>query len=148
MAAPAILMAQATLSTISTFAAVEARNKQARFEADIARQQADYQRRLAESESATLRRRADRMLGQQAAKFAASGMDLSSGSALLAQQSLASEAEIEALQRRNAGYIQAASYENSARSGLSRARAAAQQDHLSMGTRLLGDFDKLSRIWP
>jgi hypothetical protein len=128
------------MDVISTMAGVDARNKQARYQADIALQQAEYQRKLAESEAASIRRQANRALGKQAAKFAAAGFDLSSGSALLVQQSTASEAEMEALRIRNGGLLQGMKLDGSANLALSEARSAAQKDYLSLGTRLLANF--------
>lgn len=140
------LIAKTAIDVVSTMAGADARNKQARYQADIARQQAEYQRKLAASEAATVRRRADRALGQQAAKFAAAGLDLSSGSALLAQQSLASEAEMEALRIRNGGLLRGMELDSSANLALSRARSAAQDDYLGLSTRLLTSHEKWRQL--
>lgn len=139
MGTPAILVTRA-LSTISTFAQADARNKQAGYEAEWARQQAEYQRRLAEAEAAKIRRNANRVLGQRAARFAAAGFDLGADSILLAQQSLASEAEMRALEARNDGIYRAASLNATANLTRARARSANQQDYLSLGRYLLGDI--------
>jgi hypothetical protein len=131
---------------VSTISGVDARNKQARYQAEIVRQQAEYQRKLAESEAATVRRQADRALGRQAAKFAAAGFDLGSGSALLAQQSMASEAEMEALRIRNGGMLRGASLDSSANLALSRARSEAQDDYMGLSTRLLTNYGKWRQL--
>ena len=144
MGTQALLLTQAAVETISTISEAKARSKAARYEADAARQQAEYQRRLAERDADTLRRKADRVLGRQVAKFAAAGMDPGSGSALLAQQSLASEAEIEALEIRNAGYLRAASFDRSAGLTLYRAREAERQIYRKLGTSLLSRFESKS----
>jgi hypothetical protein len=140
MGAPQLLIAKTAIDVVSTIAGADARNKQARYQADIARRQAEYQRRLAESEAATVRRQTNRALGKQAARFAAAGFDLGSGSALLAQQSLASEAEMEALKIRNGGLLRGMELDSSANLELSRARSKAQQDYLGLGTRLLANY--------
>jgi len=140
------LIAKTAIDVVSTVAGADARNKQARYQAEIARQQAEYQRRLAESEAAGVRRQANRALGRQAAKFAAAGLDLGSGSALLAQQSMATEAEMEALRLRNGGLFRGAELDSSANLALSRARSATQDDYLGLSTRLLTNYGQWRQL--
>jgi hypothetical protein len=80
-----------------------------------------------------LRRDSDFALGRQAAAFAAAGLDPGSGSALLAQQSLAGEAELEALQIRNAGLLRAQSLSSSAGLTAFRGRSQAQRTYAAIG---------------
>lgn len=129
--------ANEAISSVSKAQQARAQSKAARWEAEIAQRQATYQRSLADAEAARVRGDSDRLLGRQIAAFAAAGFDPASSSALLAQQSLASEAEMEALQIRNGGRVRAASLDRSAALALSRARAAGQQQLSGFGTRLL-----------
>lgn len=135
-----LLAAKVATQVISEVQQTRAESKAARFQAAIAHQQAAYQRILADAEAARLRRRANRDLGRQITMFSAAGIDPGSGSALLAQQSLAGEAELEALAIRNGGAMRAAELENSAALTLHRARASAQQRFATLGTRLLADL--------
>lgn len=142
MGGTALFIASAATAAISTISGVNARNKQAQFQADVARQQAEYQRRLADSKAATMRRDANRALGRQFAHLAANGFDGDSGTALLTQQSLATEAEMEALNMRNEGLYRGFGLDADAHMVTRKARDAATQDYLGLGTSLLSDYYK------
>jgi hypothetical protein len=131
------LAAGTALSMASQVQQVRGQSKLARYEANVAQQQAMYQRRLAEAQSARVRSDGERLLGRQIAALAAAGLDPASDSALLAQQSLASEAELEALEIRNGGLVRAHALDRSAELTLQRSRLAADRTYAEIGTRLL-----------
>ncbi len=112
---------------------VQAQSRLARYQADIARQQADYERQVAAADADQTRRDTDLALGSRIASLAAAGVDPASTSALLAQQDLASQGELQALRLRNGGAVRAASLDRSADLALRRARSFS-------GTALLNGF--------
>jgi hypothetical protein len=138
-----LLAAQIGMQVMQQAQQSRAQSKAARYEAEIARQQATYERSLADADAARVRRDSNALLGRQMARFAAAGMDVGSGSALLAQQSLAAEAEMEALRIRNGGTIRASALERSADLTLRRARDSARQGFASLAPGLLANMSSM-----
>jgi hypothetical protein len=82
--------------------------------ANIATQNAALARIDAKAEETRVRKSAEKLKGTQRAAFAASGVELGTGSPLLVLADTAREAEIEALTVRNRGEIKATGFEREA----------------------------------
>lgn len=85
--------------------AAQAQQKQAKTEANILREQAERERQQAAADSAEFRDQQARVLAQRRAVMGGSGVDLSTGSPLLAAEDFAGEAELQALKIRNGGEV-------------------------------------------
>ena len=112
-------------------------NNQARFRAALQRQQADRAQQEAAAQAADIRRRRSREESRLRARLAASGVDTSSGSALLALETLSGDAELEALTSINRGAAQASGSNAAATGLLAGGEFAEQSAYLDAGTSLL-----------
>ncbi len=128
---------------IGAVSAGRAAAAQAAQQTAIAARQADYQNQLSASQAREASRRNSALLARQRAILAASGVDLSSGSALLSQQDAASQAELEMRMISASGAARA--NDLLAKSSLARLRASgtARESSLGAGTRLLSGLSKL-----
>jgi type II secretory pathway pseudopilin PulG len=97
------IVATKAVETFVTYSKSRSQSAAVAYKNAIAHQQSEYQRQLGQAEAGKIRRQSEKILGQNTAKFAASGIDIGSSSALLAMESFASEAEISALEARNRG---------------------------------------------
>lgn len=110
----ALLLIGLVLSAIGTAVSVSASNRAQRYQAEIARRNAEIageQARLAEMEGAAAaakhRKGAELLMGQQAAAFAKAGVDVGSGSPLVVRQQTEEFAEQDAMTLRHNAAIRA-----------------------------------------
>lgn len=115
--------------------AAQAQQKQAKTEANILRDQAERERQQAAADSQQFKDQQARVLAQRRAILGGSGVDLSSGSPLLAAEDFAGEVELEALKIRNGGDVRSSRLEQQAQLTIARGNAAAQQSMFSGFTR-------------
>lgn len=137
MTDPFTAAALLAVSTAATISAGQTAAKQGKFQAEIARQQAERQEQLTALEVAKVRRDVSRSLGAQRARFAASGIDPSAGSALLLTEEGAGEGELQARLTNAQGLGRAAQFRQDAALSLFKGRAAQQQSFFKAGTGLL-----------
>ena len=125
------------LNAVGTIAQGNAAARQAKYQAAQYRQQAERARQEAAAQASQIRRQRSREQSHLRARLAASGVDPASGSPLLSLETLAGDAELEALTAVNQGAARAAGLEANAGYSLLRGRAARDQKYLSAGTYLL-----------
>lgn len=134
------------LGAAKTITAGSAQARQAAAEAAFLRGQADYQRQLAATQEAALRRKQSRDLSRMRALLAGRDIDIASGSALLAQEQGAADAEFEALLQRSAGAAQVAAADFQAQSAAARASQARKNALFDAGTSLLTAAEKAGKF--
>lgn len=139
------LGASTAVSAAGTIASGRAAAAQAAHQAAIAAQQAEYERQLFASQERKNRRDNNALLARQRARLAASGVDLSSGSALLAQMDAGGQAELEARMIRTSGEAKASNLLASAQLARMRGAAEKQRAIFGAGTKLLDGAAMLSK---
>lgn len=118
------LLVAAAASAAGTVAQGKEARRQAGLQAEIADRQAARARQEAEVEAAAIRRQRSRDAAALRARLAASGIDVSTGSPLLALESQAADTELAALSAINRGDDIAAGHRVSAALSLQRGRDA------------------------
>ena len=103
------------ITVYSSIQQQEAANETAKAEARAREMEAQSAREAAAYEETQFRRRASLLLGKQRAIAAASGVDVSTGSPLLAELDTIQQTELEALNIRRTGAVSASSKEFEAR---------------------------------
>jgi len=119
-------------------------NKQAKFQAAVDEQKATRERQVSANEEEDFRRRQSRFLAQRRAELGGAGVEIGTGTPLLAFGDFAAETELQALRIRDGGDVKATRLEQQA--GLTRAsgRAAQQQGFFRAGASLLSGYSKFN----
>lgn len=139
----ALSAASTVLGAIGTIQSGRAAAAQAKFRAAQLNRQAERARAEARAGEEEIRRRRARDAGRLRARLAASGIDPGAGSPLLAQETLAADAELEALTARYRGAARASDLDASASGQRLAGRAARQASYFRAGTRLLDGASRL-----
>lgn len=108
----------------------EQQNRIAKFRAAVQNQAADRARQEAAAQAARIRRQRSREAGHLRARLASSGIDPSSGSALLSLETFSGDSELEALTAINQGAARAFGARANASELLAGGRAATQEAQL------------------
>ena len=108
-------VAGTTISVVSSIQQQNAASEAARAEAAAREAEAQSARESAAYEERQFRRRAALLIGKQNALAAATGLDISSGSPLIAELDTVQQTELEALNIRRTGAVSASSKEFEAR---------------------------------
>ena len=127
----------ALLTAATAIRAGNQQNNQAKFQAALQHQQAERARQEAAAQAWNIRRQRSREASRLRARLASSGVDTSSGSALLSLETLSGDSEFEALTAINQGAARAFSADADASGLISRGAFAKQSGLLSAGTTLL-----------
>lgn len=98
------IVAAAASAAASLYGGIQA-NQQAKAQASIYNQQAERERQQAKADEEEFRNQQQRAMARRRAVMGASGVDLSTGSPLLASEDFASETELQALKIRNGGEV-------------------------------------------
>lgn len=111
-ALPLILGAVATAASVggAVYGGIQ-QQQQAKTQAKVYAQQANYERQAAAENEAEYRKRQDRLMATRRALLGASGVEGDTGSPLLASEDFASEAELQALKIRQGGAVNASRLE-------------------------------------
>lgn len=107
-AATAIAAVAAVVSATGMIVSADAQRRAANQNADIQEQAADAARKKAAYDEQMHRERIEKILSAQRALYGKSGVDMSSGSALLVAEDTASQGELDALAIRYGGDVDAA----------------------------------------
>lgn len=133
------------IDAAKTIASRNAQARQASAQAGYLQAQANNERRLAEIHESTLRRNQSREMARARALLAGRGIEVGSGSALLARQQAAADAEFDALLLRSTGAARVATADRRARvaaNDATRERLNAAFDNgktlFNFGNRLAG----------
>lgn len=119
----------------------------AQYNRQLALNQSAYARQKAQVEERNLRIRQMKQLGTMRANYGASGVDIDSGSPLDVLEESAAFAELDALNVRHAGEVEATGYENTARLEDFRGGAALSEGkRVARTALLLGAFQAGSRF--
>ena len=102
-----LMIGSAAMSAIGSMQQGAAQNKQAKFQAAVSNQQAARTREISKAEASDFRRDQQRRMARARAVAGASGIDPSSGSALLGSSDFASEVELQARRIRAGGETEA-----------------------------------------
>ncbi|MGD1878324.1 MAG: hypothetical protein ACFB13_12605 [Kiloniellaceae bacterium] len=140
-------LAGAAISAAGSIAAGQAEANAAEYNADMAQQQAERERQIAERDAAAHRRQNSRVQAASRARRASSGVT-SQGSPLLVDEATAAEIELGAQNILSGGAANAWGYKSQAALSRSRASNARTSGFLTAGSTLLTaagntDFDKL-----
>lgn len=125
------------LDTVQSISQGQAQARAAASQAAFLQNQAAYQAQLAQSREAQLRHSQSRQLAQMRALLAGRGVDVASGSPLLARQQAAADAEFQALLLRSTGADQTAVAQQQAHIAGLQAEAAQTDALLGAGSSLL-----------
>lgn len=131
------LIAGAALSAAGAVSQGKQQNNQAKFRAALQHQQGERARQEATARAANIRRQRSREASRLRARLASSGVDPSSGSALLSLETLSGDTELEALTAINQGEVREFGARAAASELLIRGKSAEQSGFLSAGTSLL-----------
>lgn len=112
----------------------EQQNRIAKFRAAVQDQLADRAQQEARAQAANIRRNRSREAGHLRARLASSGIDPSSGSALLSLETFSGDSELEALMAINQGEARAFGARANASELLAGGRAAKQEALLQVGS--------------
>ena len=132
----ALTIAGAVLGAMGSIAAGQAQANAADFNAQIAQQQADRERQIADREAADFRRQQSRVLAASRARRAGSGVT-SQGSPLMVDEATAAEIELGAQNTIVGGATRASRLEQQAALDRSSARGAKVGSFLTAGSTLL-----------
>ena len=126
------------VSTIGSMQQAQSAKRAAAYEAAIAEQQADRERKIGELNAKRYKRDAMLKLGKQRALMAASGVEVNSGgTAGLLQVDAAEEAELQRLLIKNNAEVEATRLEQKANLFRMKGEAQAKSSMFGAGTRLL-----------
>lgn len=117
-------------------AAAEQQERIARFRAAVQHQQADRLQQEARAQAANIRRQRSREASHLRARLAASGIDTSSGSALLSLETFSGDSELEALTAINQGDARAFGHRANASELLAGGKAARQEAQLELANSI------------
>lgn len=132
--------AAAILSGIGSISAGQAVGKQAAFQAAVNEQQAARERQISVAEEEDFRRRQSAALAERRAAGGAAGVELGTGSPLLAAGDFAAETELQALRIRAGGKTRVSRLEQQAELTRRAGRSAATRGFLRGGASLLSGF--------
>lgn len=133
----ALKAAATAVSSVGKIVSARQQAAMSQYQAAMAHQKAEYQRQLAASHEAKARKEDEKFLAQQRARLSAAGVDISQGSALLAQENAAAQAEFDARMIRSTGFAKARSLEQRAQLYGMSARATTSSSAFKVGTTLL-----------
>lgn len=117
-----------------TLRQAEQQNRIAKFRAAVQNQVADRAQQEAAAQAANIRRQRSRAASHLRARLASSGIDPSSGSALLSLETFSGDSELEALTAINQGAARAFGARANASELLAGGKAAKQEAYLKVGT--------------
>lgn len=117
-----------------------AANKQAQFQASVNEQQAARERQVSAAEEEDFRRRQSRVFAKGRAEAGASGIDIGTGSSLLAAGDFAAETELQALRIRSGGATRATRLRQKAQLTRQAGRSNQLTGFLRGGASLLTGF--------
>lgn len=139
------LLIAAGVSAAGAISQGAAQADRANFEAAVTRQRAGRTREIAAAEEEDFRRNQSRSFAQRRAALGASGIDIGTGSSLLAAGDFAAETELNALRIRAGGKTQATRLEQQAQLLRAGGRSAKQRALFRAGASLLTGFGRAYR---
>lgn len=135
--ADALAAIQAFGGIAQSFASGAAETRNYRYQAAAAQQQVAYEQQLAQLRERALRKKQDADSARRRALLAKSGVDTTSGSALLASEQYAAEDELDALFERAQGQTRVADRAQAAEMARLRAEEQARSNRRKLGSTLL-----------
>lgn len=135
------VIAAVAAAAVSSYASVkqgEQAEKVGKFNAEMFEREADERRKKAASDAEDAKKRHDRLLAQQRARLAASGVQPGEGSPLLVTMASEEEAALDVARIKYAGRADAANLTAQAKLHRYQGRQAKQQGYLKAGASILG----------
>lgn len=137
MGASALAAAGIVTGVLGNLSAGRAQRDQADYQAEIAQQQAGYERAASESEADEFLRSQRRLLATARARRGGSGVDLTSGSPLLVDEDTIDEIAFQTARIRHGGEVQATRLEQGAQLRRAQGKAAQRASYFRAGSSLL-----------
>ena len=135
------------VSAVGAISAGVAQSKQAKFQAAVARQQAEQARLKSASEEKDFRRRQSRAFATRRAALGASGVEATTGSPLLVSEDFVGEAELQALRIRQGGEVRATRLEQQASLFQAKGRSARTAGFFRGGSLLLSNAGTFNSVF-
>ncbi len=120
----------------------QAAGRQADFKAAVTQQQAERERQVSASEEEDFRRRQSAILAQRRAGLGAAGVEIGTGTPLLAAGDFAAETELQALRIRSGGETRSTRLEQQAELTSAGGRSARTRGFFRAGSSLLSGAAK------
>lgn len=136
------LVASAAIGAAGAISQGRAAKKQAEFTATVQRQQAERERLEAANREEDFRRDQSKRMAQRRAALGASGVEIGTGSPLLASEDFAAETELQALRVRSGGETRATRLEQSALLTSAAGKNAQTAGFVRAGSLLVGGAGK------
>ena len=136
----AALLTAAGLSAAGSISQGRAAKKQAQFEAGISEQQAQREREISAAEEGDFRKKQSAILAERRAALGGAGVQLSTGTPLLASEDFAAEVELQARRIRSGGQTRATRLEQEAALRRAAGRNAQTQGLFRAGSSLLSGY--------
>jgi len=138
----ALLIATAVAAAGTVYQGQQAK-KQADFQAEVQRQQAQREREIAAAQEGDFRRGQGRLMARRRAMMGGSGVEQSTGSPLLVSEDLTGETELQALRIRNGGETSATRLEQQAMLTSMAGNSARTASFFQAGSSLFHGFSKV-----
>ena len=134
------LLIAAGITAASAISQGQAAKKQAKFQAAVNEQKAARERQFSASEEKDFRRRQSQLFAERRAALGAAGIEIGTGTPLIAAGDFAAETELQALRIRSGGETQATRLEQQAQLRRAAGRSAQRQGFFRAGASLLSGY--------
>jgi hypothetical protein len=140
-------LASAGVGAVGAIQQGQAASKQAKFQSTVMQQQAERERQIAEAKEADYRRDQNRLMAERRAASGATGVEMGTGSPLLATEDFARESELNALRIRNGGEVNAGRLEQQAALYRTAGKNAKTGSYFRAGASLLTGVSSGADLW-
>lgn len=134
-------VASAGIGAFSAIQQGQNASAQAKMQSELYRRQAEREQQIGAINAANARRQADALAGTQRATMGGGSRDTSSGSALLIQEDLASEGELNAKRAENNAQAAATNLRANAAMAVASGQSAQTASYFRAGSALLGGVE-------
>ncbi len=133
------------VSAVASISQGQAARGQAKFQAQVSEQQAARERLVSAGEEEDFRRKQSRFLAQRRAALGGAGVEIGTGTPLLAFGDFVAETELQALRIRAGGETTATRLEQQAQLTRAGGRAKQRRGFLRAGASLLSGFSEFNQ---
>ncbi len=145
LSAATIAMIAAGVTAAGAVSQAQDVKQQTKFQSRVQEQQADQERLIASLAEGDFRKRQSALFAEARAGFGKSGVEMGSGSPLLASEDFAAETELQAGRIRAGGEMQATRLEQQAELTRRAGRTAQRQGYYRAGSSLLSGYAQSQR---
>jgi hypothetical protein len=140
-------VASAAMAGVSAIQQGQAASSQAKMQSELYRRQAEREQQIGAINAAAARRQADALAGTQRATMGGGSRDSSSGSALLIQEDLAGEGELNAKRAENNAQAAATNLRANAAMAAASGQSAQSASYYRAGSALLGGAEGATNLY-